>query len=257
MNSSGSYLLKYFEELPSTNTWLLQQLAQGVDFADETVVWTMRQTAGRGQVGNGWEAEPGKNVSFSVLLKPTFIAPRDQFVLSEMTALSVADVIPDSVIKWPNDIYVGDEKICGMLIENRLQGMALAHSVLGIGINVNQEHWVGNAPNPTSIKLVSGQERDPKTVMEEVLDHIHRRYQALQMDPLGIGQLIHSQFCQRLYRSAGLHPYVDAQTGESFSARIKTVDRMGPLHLELEDGEERVYSFKEVKFVLPCGVTKE
>lgn len=247
----------HLEEIKSTNSWLLEQLGQGVSFEDETVVWTTRQTAGRGQVGNSWEAEPDKNISFSVLLKPTFLAPRDQFVLSEITALSVAEVIPGSVIKWPNDIFVNEKKICGMLIENQLQGSLFAHSILGIGINVNQERWVGNAPNPTSLKLETGNEYSPSDILHLVVEKIHTRYELLQNDPVGMRTLIHAQFCRRLYRGEGLFPYVDAKTLEPFNATISEVEPTGLLHLKTEAGEERVYGFKEVKFVLPCGVTKE
>lgn len=247
----------HLEETKSTNSWLLEQLTKGVTLADETVVWTTRQTAGRGQVGNSWEAEPNKNISFSVLLRPAFLAPRHQFVLSEMTALAVADSIPDSVIKWPNDIYVGDEKICGMLIENQLMGNSMSYSVLGIGINVNQERWVGNAPNPTSMKLITGQEYNPEQVLQQVVERLHYYYMQLKNDAIGIRGLIHDRFQQRLYRAKGLYPYVDAQTGELFQARIKEVEPIGLLHLQPETGEERIYSFKEVKFVLPCGVVKE
>lgn len=244
-------------EVKSTNSWVLEQLAQGVPMEDMTVVWTKRQTAGRGQVGNSWESEADKNISFSVLLRPTFVAPRDQFVISEMTALAVSEIIPDSLIKWPNDIYIGDDKVCGILIENQLQGMTLAYSILGIGINVNQERWVGNAPNPTSLKLASGREWQPEEVLAQVIDRIGYWYKALALQPEESRTRIHGLFCERLYRREGLHPYVDAQTNETFKARIGGVDPNGPLQLILENGESRSYYFKEVKFVLPCGVTKE
>lgn len=247
----------HLEEVRSTNSWLLEQLALGADYKDETVVWTKRQTAGRGQVGNSWEAEADKNISFSVLLQPRFLAPREQFVLSEMTALSVADVIAGSVIKWPNDIFVNEKKICGMLIENQLQGSTFAYSILGIGINVNQESWMGNAPNPTSIKLESGVECQPEEILHKVIDKLHHRYMMLQADPHGTAALIHRQFCERLYRRDGWYPYVDASTGMPFEARICEVEPTGLIHLETKQGEIRVYGFKEVKFVLPCGVTKE
>lgn len=244
-------------EVKSTNSWVLEQLAQGVPMEDMTVVWTKRQTAGRGQVGNSWESEADKNISFSVLLCPAFVAPRDQFVISEITALAVSETIPGSTIKWPNDIYIDDDKVCGILIENQLQGMTLAYSVLGVGINVNQERWIGNAPNPTSIKLKSGVEHSPEEVLDQVVEKILRYYQQLQLDPMGTQLRVHSKFCERLYRREGLHPYVDVQTGEAFLAKIKAIEPTGVMHLETDHGQDRAYYFKEVKFVLPCGVTKE
>ena len=256
----------HLQQTESTNSFLLDLLAVGFDLEDMSVFWTTRQTAGRGQMGNSWEAEPNRNVSFSVLLHPDFIAPRQQFVISELTALAVVDALceflpepcrPMVSIKWPNDIFVGEEKICGMLIENQLMGGQLTSSVLGIGINVNQQKWVGNAPNPTSMRLVAGQKYVPEQVMQRVAELICRQYKLLRIAYDCTSDEIHKRFCQNLYRRVGLHPYVDAQTGEAFRASITDVEPTGPLHLTTEAGEERVYSFKEVRFVLPCGVTKE
>ena len=241
---------------------MLDALASGKDLADETIVWTKRQTAGRGQMGNGWEAEPDKNISFSMLLKPEFLHPREQFVISQITALSVRQAIAEMLntsvsIKWPNDIYVGDEKIAGILIENRLQGSVMSHCVLGIGINVNQERWIGNAPNPTSLKLIAGRDFSPEFVLDRVTQIISGLYHSLMSFPDLTTEQIRKRFMIHLYRNEGLHPYVDAQSGETFEAQIVMIDESGHLYLQTQNGSERVYSFKEVKFVLPCGVTKE
>ena len=247
----------HLDEVKSTNSWLLSELAAGAELPEWTVVWTKRQTAGRGQIGNSWEAEPDKNVSFSVLLRPDFIAPRCQFVLSQLTALAVADALPQSVIKWPNDIFVNEGKICGMLIENQLMGSKLAYSVVGIGINVNQRHWVGNAPNPTSLSLITGTEHDPEHVMQQVVANMQHYYQQLLNNVQQASDFLHQQFLQKLYWREEWHDFVDAQTGEPFRARIHGVEPEGPLLLQTASGEVRSYMFKEVKFVLPCGVTKE
>ncbi len=253
------------DEVASTSTWLLDALRRGEALADGTVVTAVRQTAGRGQMGNVWESAEGKNVTFSMLLRPDFILPREQFVLSEMVAVAVANalrsLLPEDMgrkvsIKWPNDIYVADEKICGMLLECQLQGMKIAYSVAGIGLNVNQERWLGNAPNPTSMKLVAGREFSTESVLCAVVERILANYDRLRAD-VTFRTTVHDEFCAMLYRRDGLYPYVDAATGEAFQARIAGVEPMGPLRLITADGEERTYSFKEVKFVLPCGVTKE
>lgn len=253
----------HLDEVKSTNTWLLDALNKGAEFPDETVLWTTKQTAGRGQMGNAWEAEPGKNISFSMLLQPTFLAPHDQFVLSEITALAVAEEL-GGCIKWPNDIFVNEGKICGILIEHKLLGTKLSHSVLGIGINVNQTQWIGNAPNPTSIKLQTGQDSDPEEVMNGVIRRISAYYRELQSQTTATRLKVHKQFLSRLYRKDGYFPYIDTATGQPFQARIVGVEPTGQLHLLTqadvaagEEPEERVYWFKEVKFVLPCGVTKE
>lgn len=210
-------------------------------------------------MGNGWESEADKNISFSMLLKPEFIHPREQFVISQLTALAVAESVAlDGVsIKWPNDIYVGDEKLAGILIENRLQGQKLSHCVLGIGININQEHWVGNAPNPTSVKLVTGCESSPEEMLDKVTQRISHYYSMLKADTEGTTMLIKQRFMQKLYRREGFFPYRDAESGEAFEARVADVLDDGRMVLELADGSERTYWFKEVRFVLPCGVTKE
>lgn len=256
----------YLQEVASTNTWLLDALRRDSTLADGTVVWTTRQTAGRGQMGNSWESADGQNIALSVLLRPDFLAPHNQFIISELVALCVADALrgflPTDIgqkvtVKWPNDIYVADGKICGILIENQLQGMKLAYSVCGIGINVNQERWLGNAPNPTSLRLVAGRSYDVEAVLDAVVARILTRWEAFMANAPAQQEILHRRFCESLYRRDGLHPYVDAATGETFQARIAGVEPMGPLRLITADGEERTYSFKEVKFVLPCGVTKE
>ena len=126
-------------------------------FRHGAVIATREQTAGRGQRGNSWEAEPGKNLTFSMLLRPRGLHAARQFELSMVVSLAIADAIdallPQGVrtaVKWPNDIYIGMEKVCGILIENRLAGPFIEYSVAGIGININQRRFLSDAPNPTS-----------------------------------------------------------------------------------------------------------
>ena len=249
-------------EVNSTNTWLLDALAaapDGQSLPEGTLVYTLRQTAGRGQVGNKWESEPDRNISFSLLLRPEFVPVQRQFVISELCSMGVLQGLTslglhDVTVKWPNDIYVGDGKVCGILIENRLMGGVLAESVLGVGINVGQIVWKGDAPNPTSLAL-HGINVTPEEVLEIVSRHIASLYEMLH-EPSG-ASAIHQLFCQHLYRGKGMHRYVDAQTGEAFEAEVAGVDPHGPLLLRLADGVERSYWFKEVRFALPCGVVKE
>lgn len=256
----------HLEEVKSTNSWVLEQLSKADSLPDETVVWTTKQTAGRGQIGNSWEAEPDRNISFSVLLKPVFVHPREQFILSVLTAVSVAQTLAKLLegkckepvsIKWPNDIYVGDEKICGMLLEHKLQGSTISHTVLGIGINVNQEQWVGNAPNPTSLKLKGAVGLSPILVLNEVLATLAKHYQNLLNDYEKSSEYLYAIFRQLLYRNSGFFPYIDAQTQEAFEAEIAGVESTGRLQLRTRIGELRSYWFKDVKFVLPCGTIKE
>ena len=259
----------HLPEVRSTNTWMLDALAQGTPLADETVVYTMRQTAGRGQMGNSWEAEPDKNISFSMLLCPTFLPIREQFVISQLCSLAIVEALdeiaaeqgirPEDLrlcIKWPNDIYAGDMKLGGILIENRLVGTTFRHCVLGIGLNVNQTQWISDAPNPISLKLL-GVETTPERVLDCVSRHLSERYRALRRDKSSAIEALHDRYMSRLYRRTGYFPYYDPERDEHFEAKIVGIDPQGPLVLELPTGEVRRYWFKEVKFVLPCGVTKE
>jgi biotin-[acetyl-CoA-carboxylase] ligase BirA-like protein len=257
----------HLPEVRSTNTYLLDLLAQGTTLPDTTVIYTLRQTAGRGQMGNSWESEPDKNILFSMLLCPTFLPIREQFLLSQICSLGIVEALDELIrtqhlqdevklsIKWPNDIYAGDGKLCGILIENRLMGGTLQHSVLGVGINVNQEKWNGNAPNPVSLKML-GVETDPLTVLDLVTKHIVELYNALRGNK-EMANVIRERYMQRLYRKDGYYAYYDPAKDEHFDAEIAGVDPQGPLVLRLSSGEVRSYWFKEVKFVLPCGVTKE
>ena len=257
----------HLPEVQSTNTYLLDLLAQGTTLPDTTVIYTLRQTAGRGQMGNSWESEPDKNILFSMLLCPTFLPIREQFLLSQICSLGIVEALDELIltkhlqdevklsIKWPNDIYAGDGKLCGILIENRLMGGALQHSVLGVGINVNQEKWIGNAPNPVSLKML-GVETDPLTVLDLVTKHIVELYHSLR-DNMEMAVTIRERYMQRLYRKDGYYAYYDPAKDEHFDAEIAGVDAQGPLMLRLPSGDVRSYWFKEVKFVLPCGVTKE
>lgn len=254
----------------STNTWLLDALNDRESVEEETVVYTLRQTQGRGQMGNSWESEADKNIAFSLLLKPAFLPVSRQFLISELCCMGILDglrslcngscisssVLDQLCIKWPNDIYLGDEKLGGILIENRLMGSLLSECVLGVGINVNQTIWVGGAPNPTSL-LLHGINVNPESVLDSVVEGIINRYHALRENYEAYGNTLHTEFCSLLYRHDGWYPYVDAQSGESFDATLAGVDPHGPLQLRLPGGEIRTYWFKEVRFVLPCGITKE
>ena len=239
------------DRIPSTNTWTKEHAA-GLRHGD--VVITHCQTAGRGQRGNTWEAEPGRNLTFSLLLRPVGLLPAQQFTVSEIVALAVADTLrsflgdavpPAAVsIKWPNDIYVGDRKIAGILIENTISGNAISHSVAGIGLNVNQRRFISDAPNPVSMWQLSGREYP----LEDILSGISGSILAMlaDCDPQGI----HASFLASLWRHDGKpHPFATPH-GEVFEATIADVSPCGMLRLRRADGTEAEYAFKEVAFLL-------
>lgn len=230
------------EECASTNSALA---AIARESPHSTVVITRNQTAGRGQRGNSWEAAPGENLTFSLLLKGTGVAPRDQFVISEAVALGIADALRrlmpeiEISVKWPNDIYAGDMKICGILIENTLTGNSITHSIAGIGINVNQTVFTSDAPNPVSMAMLTGIRRDLDRVLALTLDSIDSRLTQPREE-------LHADYMASLWRRAG-GAYRDAATGEEFFAVIADVAPSGHITLLDTNNRSRVYAFKEVQ----------
>lgn len=230
----------------STNT-LLSSMPEA---PHGTVLVTDNQTAGRGQRGNTWEAQPGKNLTFSLLLRPQVIDAARQFEISELVALAIADVLSSHLpgtevtIKWPNDIYAGNGKICGILIENTLCGNNIERSIAGIGINVNQEAFLSDAPNPISMLNVAGREFDLESLLAEFVAEILSRVDRYESAP--DTRALTEQYVSRLWRRNGYHPYRDNLTGEDILACIASVAPNGLLTLRTSGGELRSYAFKEV-----------
>lgn len=206
------------------------------------------QTAGRGQRGTVWESAPGENLLFGVVFRPTFLPAVQQFFLSEALALAVADAVrpyADGIsVKWPNDIYWHERKLAGMLLEHTLRGNSIAHTVAGVGLNVNQSRFVGDAPNPVSLRQVVGHDVSRAALLESILQQFESNYFMLQRG--GAAQL-HDRYMQCLYRREGWHTYRD-RNGR-FTARIAGISPQGVLTLERPDGQMSDYAFKEVSFI--------
>ncbi len=237
--------------IPSTNTWAKEHAAQ---LAHGDIVVTPCQTAGRGQRGNTWESEPGKNLTFSILLRPERIHPSEQFIISEVVSLATADAVANALsasrfnlpamVKWPNDIYAGDRKIAGILIEHSVCGGSIGHTIAGIGLNVNQTQFHSDAPNPVSMAQLAGKEFNPGELMHCIRDRIV----SLLCNP--DKKEIHRTYHRHLWRNDGnMHPFATPQ-GECFRAAIKEVEPTGILHLMTADGSPRRFAFKEVSFTL-------
>ena len=234
----------------STNTYLSRLAAT---LPGGTVIYTPSQTAGRGQKGNSWESEDGKNLTFSHLLKRPPVKARDQFYLSEAASLAVVEALQalagdGFTVKWPNDVYWQDKKICGMLLENSLDGSDIAHCIAGIGINVNQQRFLSDAPNPVSLINITGQEHDLEALLKRVCSRIEELVNALGDEQAR--QQLHQQYMRVLYRNDGhMHPYEDA-TGHRFMASVAAIAPDGTLTLRHEDGSTSDYLFKEVKHII-------
>lgn len=206
------------------------------------------QTGGKGQIGNSWESEDGKNLLFSVLYRPKNIKVKSQFYLSMAIALSIKDVVSLYVkgvqIKWPNDIYWRNKKLCGILVENDLTGKNIDACIMGAGLNVNQMKFESNAPNPISIAKIIGAEIPVMEILELVVIKL-RRYIKYIED--GEFRVIEDNYMRSLFRGVGYYEYEDANG--SFVAKVNHIEPTGMLVLTDSNGRDRRYEFKEVKYV--------
>lgn len=246
-------MMIHLNETDSTNRYL-QQLCQetGNNKVEEfTTVCADYQTAGKGQRGNSWEAAKGANLLFSFVCYPTFIPIRQQFVLSQLISLGIKETLDeycsDISIKWPNDIYWKEKKICGILIENDLQGNSIGRCISGIGLNINQEVFLSDAPNPISLKQITGKHYQRETILEKVMQRIEQSYQKLKEDSAYASELA-TRYAASLFRREGLHCYQDKDG--LFNARLVRVEADGRFVLMDEANQERSYLFKEVQYVL-------
>src|ERR1700744_3789849 len=206
------------------------------------------QFAGRGQQQNQWHAEPGKNLTFSVLLNPTFLPVSQQFDLIRTISISVFDTLRPLLghqlkIKWPNDVYYGDKKLGGMLIENILSGNTIKHSIVGIGLNVNQEHFPDGASNATSVKQILQRDEDLRNLLAHICNNIEANYLKLKT---GDTAYIREEYLKRLYWLAEKKRFKAA--GNEFEGTIKNVTETGKLQVE-RDGNIHEYNLKEIEFL--------
>ena len=235
-----------FKQMGSTNAE-----CKNPCYAHGDAVVAVEQTAGRGQRGNTWSSKAGENLTFSLVWEADFLAAREQFLLSEAVALALVDTLAgygiEATIKWPNDIYVGHKKICGILIEHDL-GIAgrLARTIVGIGLNVNQTEWDESIPNPTSIALLTGEWRGTNDVFGDLYEALERRFEQLKNAP----DSVQTDYLARLYRLNKPSTYA-LPDGKQFRGTIRDVRPTGELIVEHEDGGfVKPYLFKEIEFVI-------
>lgn len=260
----------YIDQTDSTNS-LMQRLLKGEEqeYAaclkeDVPLIYTTYQTAGRGQMGNGWESERGKNLLLSYLLREPEVNISEMFLLNVIAAVAAHRTIaewlsfeqrPMLSIKWPNDIYIGNRKIAGILVENSLSGTKIQHSIAGIGINVNQEQWVSGAPNPVSIKQLTGVKADIDAIVKRFK---HKLETTLSWTPVQL----RNYYRVHQYRCNGYWPFVErevstaptmnatAEVEGQFMAKIEGFLPTGELLLRDQQGNQRKYHFKQVRYVL-------
>lgn len=232
-----------FETLASTNRY-----CEGLDLRqveDFTCYWALEQTAGIGQRGNHWASAAGENLTFSLVLKPHWLPAAQQFRLTEALSLGVLDCLEglDATIKWPNDIYVGGGKICGMLVSNRLSGDAIDTAICGIGLNVNQRVFPEWVPNPTSLSLLTGRQQELEPLLRRLLECIGRRYRQLQQ-----GVDLKEEYLSHLMNLGTPARY--RKDGRELTATITGVDIHGRLLLTTDEGKEMCCGMKEIEFLL-------
>jgi BirA family biotin operon repressor/biotin-[acetyl-CoA-carboxylase] ligase len=243
----GSNLL-FFKNLPSTNSHAAYLLKKG-SLSEGTIIHTNYQTAGKGYSGNSWESEDGMNLLISIILFPAFIKPADQFNISMLISLGICDFlmrfVPVCSVKWPNDIYINNDKIAGILIESAIIADKFEHSIAGIGLNINQEKFMSHAPNPVSLKQITGKTIDLPGTLALLAGDLDKRYkQLISGDTLKI----RNDYESKLYRINRWSSFRDING--MFTGRIKTIGDYGSLKIETSDRQIREYSFKEVEFIL-------
>ena len=273
----------HIDQTPSTNTWLMTHCREE-DYPNLFTVYTFRQTAGRGQAGNAWESEPGKNLSFSTLVHIHTIEEASR--LNLLVPLAVVRVLlkvkgrgstaqqivrsavqerkvkEEFTIKWPNDIYWGDKKVAGLLNENVIIGNRIAYAVAGIGVNVNQEVFRSDSPNPVSLKQITGETYELEPMIDAIVAEMEQLLPLLQDY-----EALKREYMVHLYHKTGFYPYVEREVSTAptmialadktneekhtpFLAEIADVDEFGRLVLRTETGELKTYHFKEIRFVI-------
>ena len=239
-------MIHYIEHTTSTN-----DEARDAKYSHMDVIWSDSQSSGRGQRGHSWHSAVGENLTFSVVLHPQFLPIVEQFLISEVVSLALIDTMAEYSIecrtKWTNDLYAGDAKLAGVLIEHSLAGDTLARTIVGIGLNVNQITFPDDLPNPVSMTQLRGGAFNRLQVLECFVRNLERWYSQLER---GDKNIIESRYRESMYHLDEEHTYAYA-SGERFRASIRGVRSSGELRLEHHDGTIREYAFKEVEFVLP------
>ena len=233
-------------DVDSTNSFALS-LLRNTEMEEGAVITAHAQTLGRGQRGNTWFSEPGKNITCSILLKPNFLNINLQFDLTRAIALGLSDLLNDLLpssainIKWPNDIIADGKKIAGILIENVINGTRVSTSVVGIGLNVNQQHFGIDAAHAVSISQLAGKEFVVEEVQQQLFSHVEARYLQLRAGKL---DKLRSEYHARLFKLDIIANYTDYKN--TFEAKLESVSNEGILFLRDLDGKERRFGFHEV-----------
>ena len=238
------------DSVGSTNDYAADLANEG-NLPEGFVVLAYNQNYGRGHDTNSWESEPGMNLTFSMVLYPRFLPPGRQFILTKVVALAVRETVSQLIpqhtvsIKWPNDIYIDDRKVAGNLIQHSIMGSGIDNTIVGIGLNVNQLEFSSDAPNPVSLRIISGQEYKLDDVLGLLCRNIDKYYELLRSRYFG---QIDRAYLEHFYRINIFSNF--RKDGLAFEAKITGVSTFGHLMMETREGDFLKFAMKEVEFVL-------
>jgi BirA family biotin operon repressor/biotin-[acetyl-CoA-carboxylase] ligase len=233
----------------STNSFL-KELAQNSSLDEITVVVTNNQTSGRGQMNNSWLSEPYKNLTFSLFTPLKKIKIEHQAYLNFAVSLAIYDTlleynVPDLYIKWPNDIMSGKKKICGILIETTFSHSRIKNTIVGIGLNVNQESFHKSLINASSLKIILKKNIELEALMNNIIDHINLKICCIES---GNFNQIYNRYHQALYKKGIPTTFLNQKTNKLFMGIINRVSSKGNLQIQLEDNSIQEFGLKEVSF---------
>lgn len=239
------------DNIASTNRYALS-LVNKEKIEEGTIIYAINQNDGKGTGNNKWESEKGKNLTISIVLKPHFLPIHTQFYLNVFSSLAVSDMIQHMLackeqvkIKWPNDIYYENKKISGILIENSILGDTMEYAIVGIGININQEKFISNAPNPVSLFNISGKTYNLKECLSQLNFCFNKRYEELKQKNL---KMLMQEYHEILYRKDIFASFKVKNT--YIYAKINGVTEYGNLQLIKENGEKLEFAHKEIEYII-------
>ena len=253
---NSRYCLVTLAQVDSTNSYARNLRDNECADHAATVINTENQTGGRGQRGNSWESEPGKNLTFSLMVHPRWMSAARQFELSMLVSLGIINALRNHVedaaklrIKWPNDIYYGDRKLCGILIENSIAHNCIERAIIGVGVNVNQKVFTSDAPNPVSLAQITGTEYELASLLDSIVSQILDMMESYENDaePDELSYLYNNLLWRRDGKE---HVWRDVATGKEFSGKLNGVELDGRLDITDSEGCKHSYLFKQVEAVL-------
>ena len=241
------HLIK-LDATPSTNDFLKEK-SKTTTLPDFTIVSCDHQSAGKGQKGNEWVVEKGKNLTFSVLKRFNQLKAEQVFFVNCAVSLAIWQVlselaVPDLKVKWPNDIMSGNHKLCGILIENSLKGDEIKQCIIGIGLNVNQDHF-SNLPRASSLKLKTGKTYDLDLLLGELAIRLKEKIKLIDNSDF---DRLKTAYENQLYRF-GKNARFIKKDGEAIDGSICGITNSGQLQVKTENGEISVFGFKEIRYV--------